>query len=106
MRYQFRFIIEVGILVLLVSGAMAQSQPPVIGNVEVPRVTGYDAMITWETDEPSSSVVRYGISAHSLTDVVTQADLVTTHQIGLADLEPLTGTESWNTIQHSGLRNF
>ncbi len=90
MRYQFRFIIEVGILVLLVSGAMAQSQAPVVSNVEVPRVTGYDAMITWETDEPSSSVVRYGISAHSLTDVVTQADLVTTHQIGLADLEPET----------------
>lgn len=90
MRYQFRFIIEVGILVLLVSGAMAQSQPPVISNVEVPRVTGYDAMITWETDEPSSSVVRYGISAQSLTDVVMQANLVTQHQIGLADLEPLT----------------
>ncbi len=90
MRYQFRFIIEVGILVLLVSGAMAQSQAPLMSNVEVPRVTGYDAMITWETDEPSSSVVRYGISAHSLTDVVTQAGLVTTHQIGLADLEPQT----------------
>lgn len=90
MRNRVGFMIEVGIFVLLVSGALAQNTPPAISNVEVPRVTGYDAMITWETDEPSSSVVRYGISAHSLTDMVTQDNLVTTHQIGLADLEPET----------------
>jgi WD40 repeat protein len=89
MRYRLSFIIEVVAAVLVASFAMAQT-PPVISNVQVPRVTGYDAMITWETDVASSSEVRYGQSANALTDIVTQDDLVTTHQIGLADLEPET----------------
>jgi len=59
--------------------------PPVISNVQIPTVTSNGATITWTTDEPSNSLVRYGTSTPP-TSTVSVANSVTSHSVTLTGL--------------------
>jgi len=60
--------------------------PPVIANISVISITKDSAIITWETDEPSDSLVKYGTEPGNYTKIVYNASLVTYHCISIADL--------------------
>ena len=57
---------------------------PVISNIQVAK-NGSTATITWETDEPSHSVVRYGRNTTNDSNV-SNATLTREHSITLSDL--------------------
>ncbi|MFC2050512.1 fibronectin type III domain-containing protein [Chloroflexota bacterium] len=61
--------------------------PPVIGNVSTSSETDTSAVITWTTDEPSSSQVDYGTTIeYGLT--ATSDELTIAHSVTLSGLEP------------------
>ena len=63
--------------------------PPVIKSVLALSTTGTEAVITWVTNEPSSSKVEYG-ETKEYGSTATSANLTTTHSITLSSLEPNT----------------
>ncbi|MCD6394893.1 MAG: tandem-95 repeat protein, partial [Planctomycetes bacterium] len=63
--------------------------PPVISNVQTSNITDVSASITWTTDKPSDSVVRYGETT-SLGSEFSDATLVTSHSLAITGLSPDT----------------
>jgi subtilisin-like proprotein convertase family protein len=61
---------------------------PVITNVAVSGVTGAEAMVSWDTDEPADSLVTYGELAPGTT--VAAETLVTAHGLRLEGLDECT----------------
>jgi uncharacterized repeat protein (TIGR01451 family) len=66
-------------------GAAVDCAPPVISNVQSGAVTGATARITWDTDEPATSEVSYGISP-PIWSTAGATDLVTSHEVDLEGL--------------------
>ena len=60
--------------------------PPVINGVEVIDITDTSAVVTWQTDEPSDSVVEFGTTSGEYTVPVSDPTLFTSHSIMLTDL--------------------
>ncbi len=59
--------------------------PPAISSVAA--TPGVDsATVTWTTDEPANSQVKYGTAADSLTSSASNPDLVTSHSVKLTGL--------------------
>jgi hypothetical protein len=63
--------------------------PPIlsISNIISSEITYNSAKITWDTDKPSTSLVRYGTTT-SPTDIKSNSSLVTSHSIILTNLLP------------------
>lgn len=59
--------------------------PPAISNVQVSGVTATGATITWTTNEPGNSLVRYGTAAPP-SSTASASSLVTGHSITLSGL--------------------
>ena len=70
--------------------------PPVISNVQAARVASTKATITWNTDEASSSLVKYGTSPGVYTNSVTDSSCVTSHKRDINGLSP--GTTYYYTV--------
>ncbi|MDX1995676.1 MAG: malectin domain-containing carbohydrate-binding protein, partial [bacterium] len=69
----------------------AETTPPVITNLNtVLNPDGTAATITWNTNEPSTSVVEYGVEPNTLTLNSSSTTLVTTHSRTLTGLTPGT----------------
>jgi hypothetical protein len=64
--------------------------PPIISNVQAARVTSTKATITWNTDEASNSLVKYGTSPGVYTKSVRDSSFVTSHKININRLSPET----------------
>ena len=64
-------------------------RPPEISNLLVARLTGREATISWTTDEPATSAVRFGADLPPGSEQ-SSAGLVSSHAIDLAGLEPCT----------------
>ena len=62
---------------------------PVISNVASSDITYNSARITWDTDEPSNSKVKYGTTTPP-TSTKSDSSMVTSHTITLTDLLPET----------------
>jgi len=72
------------------SSPSASVPRPVISEVAVARFTDKTAIITWKTDKPATSQVRYGkTEACGLATEETKS-LVTEHSVRLSGLEPNT----------------
>ncbi|MBA7502247.1 hypothetical protein ES706_00831 [subsurface metagenome] len=69
--------------------AESDTTPPVIENVATSNITGYSATITWDTDELSDSVVRYGTTTPP-GSTESDAAMVTAHSIILTNLSGST----------------
>ncbi len=66
------------------------TSPPLIMDVDVEDITGSGAVITWLTDEPANSVVRYGVSESDLIMSASDSAQVTSHTLQLSDLQKET----------------
>ena len=66
--------------------SVADTGPPVISSVSTSVGGSSTATVQWATDEPSTSVVRYGTSPASLTLTVSDPLLLTAHGVQLAGL--------------------
>ncbi|MDE3095520.1 MAG: fibronectin type III domain-containing protein [Chloroflexota bacterium] len=66
--------------------------PPVISNVQVASITDTSAVVSWTTDEPSTSQVTYGTTTGygSLAPASPNPTLQLTHAQPLSGLAPLT----------------
>jgi subtilisin-like proprotein convertase family protein len=76
---------EGGINLSVIDQATVDCAAPQIFNVQATEVTGQGAIITWQTDEPSDSLVTYGIDLPDLTEGVD--GLVNAHVVELRGLE-------------------
>ncbi|MFC1853307.1 lamin tail domain-containing protein [candidate division CSSED10-310 bacterium] len=63
--------------------------PSIISGPAVTNITGTSAVITWETDEPATSVVDYGLTA-SYDQAETDLSYVIDHAVTLTGLDPTT----------------
>lgn len=70
-------------------GIVPDTTPPVISNVQVSNVKDTSATITWTTNEPSDSLVRYGTTVPP-SSTASAPGLVTSHSIILAGLSSST----------------
>ncbi|MFC1924096.1 fibronectin type III domain-containing protein [Chloroflexota bacterium] len=68
---------------------IADTTPPVISMVSSSGITSTAATIAWTTDEPSTSLVEYGLTA-SYGSASEDAALVTGHSVILSGLTPGT----------------
>ena len=64
--------------------------PPVVSSVNATPGSGGTATITWDTDEPSNSLVEYGTTSGALDLSENNAALMTSHSITLTGLAPST----------------
>jgi len=64
--------------------------PPEISNVAVVTVTFHSATIRWQTDEPASSQVEYGLTTDYPLRSLVQAGAVTDHYVTVMGLRPST----------------
>ena len=71
------------------AGGPPDTTPPVISNVQASAITGSGATITWTTDEPSNSVVEYGLTT-SYGSTTSNLTNVTSHTIQLSGLSAHT----------------
>jgi subtilisin family serine protease len=80
---------EGGTDVLVTDTALVDCAGPAITAVTALNIDDAFATIAWTTDEPGSTVVRYGVSEPP-GEQAASGTLVTGHAIVLADLEPCT----------------
>ena len=64
--------------------------PPSITGIQVSNITSNSATVTWQTNEPATSLVRYGESLTYELGTQSSASLVTSHAITLTGLDPDT----------------
>jgi hypothetical protein len=62
--------------------------PPVISDLMVYHRDGTSVLISWRTDHPAGSEVRYGTVAGQLDQVVEDPSMVTEHELLLESLHP------------------
>ncbi|MDP9052284.1 MAG: fibronectin type III domain-containing protein [Acidobacteriota bacterium] len=62
--------------------------PPLISNVTATSITDTTAIITWTTDQPSSSQLNYGLTTTYTLSSTLNPTLVTSHSVTLTGLSP------------------
>lgn len=67
--------------------------PPTISNIRVINITENSADVLWDTNEPATSRVEYGLTTSYGLSTATLAALVTSHSVPLSGLLP-------NTLYH------
>ncbi|UCD05500.1 MAG: hypothetical protein JSV98_10395 [candidate division WOR-3 bacterium] len=73
------------------SSTIPDVTPPIISNIASSAIIGTSALITWDTDEYSNSVVRCDTDGGPVYDLmVSSADMVMSHSISLTELLPST----------------
>ena len=70
--------------------AAQTSAPQVLAQPQIVSVTNTTAVVTWPTDQPSTSEVSYGTSANTLSQAENRATLTTDHSVPLVGLTPNT----------------
>ena len=64
--------------------------PPSISNVASTNITQNQAVITWTTDEPSTSQVEFGLTSRYGNFTLLNNNLTTSHSVTLSGLSPNT----------------
>ncbi len=72
------------------TAAPEDTAPPVITAIASSSVTGSGALITWTTNEASSSQVEYGLTSGYGSTSGLNTTMVTSHSLSLAGLAPAT----------------
>ncbi|MGC8929358.1 MAG: putative Ig domain-containing protein [Candidatus Woesearchaeota archaeon] len=95
---------------IILNMSFEDTQAPIISNV-LSTTTNSTALITWQTDEPSTSRVYYGKT--TLENDVYNANLVTSHSLLISNLENNTqyyfrveSCDNSNNCANSSLFNF
>jgi hypothetical protein len=69
-----------------VEAARMRTMPPIISEVKFSELTNSSVKITWMTNEPSDSVVKYGVTT-ATGSMVSDPAMVTSHSLTLTGLE-------------------
>ncbi|MCL6519386.1 MAG: family 10 glycosylhydrolase [Armatimonadetes bacterium] len=81
-----------------------ETSPPTISNVRVENVHATHVQIKWDTNEPATSMVEYGISPNYENSSMEDMALVTSHTVQLSGLKPLTTyhfrVKSWDAARN------
>jgi hypothetical protein len=77
-------------LVMSFVGCSSDSTAPTIAEVGVSGITTSGATITWTTDEPATSQVKYGLTAAYGYATSLDKNRLTSHSVTLSELEPGT----------------
>ena len=82
-----------------------RTAPYIIGQPQAQGITTTQATIIWDTNEPATSVVRYGVVGGARDRTVSDAALVTHHVVTLTGLtQNVTYTydvRSWDDVQNA-----
>lgn len=70
-------------------GGSSYFAPPVISNVQVTNINATDVTITWDTDIPSDSRVRIGLTAE-YTEITILNESVINHSVTVTNLTTAT----------------
>jgi hypothetical protein len=63
------------------------STPPIVSNIRVVNILQNSATVLWDTNEPATSVVNYGLSnSYGSTETGDGGGLVTSHRVDLSGL--------------------
>lgn len=73
-----------------ITSAPPDATAPIISNIRVINITENSATVTWETNEPANSRVRYGLTAAYGLGNIFSAGLLTSHSINLSSLSRST----------------
>ncbi|MGH7595531.1 MAG: PQQ-dependent sugar dehydrogenase, partial [bacterium] len=68
--------------------AAADATPPVISNVQATNLTGVSATIVWQTDEPATRQVEYGLTSDYGQGTPYETNFATSHSVTLQQLQP------------------
>src|SRR5439155_14905983 len=74
-------------------GPVVDATPPIISNVAVTSTSSFTtstATVMWQTNEPASSLVKYGTTPGALDRTAQMLDSSTAHTMALAGLVPNT----------------
>lgn len=82
----------------------ADTTPPQISGIQVQRQSDTDATVTWTTDEPSTSQLRFSTEAVAATASEPDLQLVTSHQVKLQTTSPLRGQIEVRSADAAGNR--
>jgi hypothetical protein len=100
-------------LSLIVAESVDDTEPPFITNVHATGITNNSAVITWNTDEMSESLVKYGTESGNYPITAYNEINVTFHSINLAGLSPgatyyyvVNSTDQSNNSAQSTEYNF
>lgn len=92
--WKFGLIIGIVLGVLAIGGGVAAygllSPLPVISGVSANVVSNSTAVITWQTDIPSTGQVEYGTTAQYGLESAVEQSTVTSHTVTLQGLSPQT----------------
>lgn len=66
--------------------ALVDCTPPSISNVQVINITATSAIVTWQTDEPSNSIVTFGANLPPSNTMSDIQNYVTSHSVYIWDL--------------------
>lgn len=66
------------------------TDPPLLDRVVVSAITADSALVTWSTNEPATSQLRFGLSTDDLSGVVGEGALVLEHSLRLTGLSAAT----------------
>jgi hypothetical protein len=75
---------------LTVTVSLTNTTPPTLSNVAVNPTSTTTVPISWTTNKVATSKIEYGTSPQSLTSVVSNSTLVTSHNLSLTGLTPGT----------------
>lgn len=73
---------------VLGGGPSLDTTPPVISNVQASTTSPTTVVVTWQTNESSTSIVAYGHTAGYASGTVSNVSLVTSHVVNLSGLIP------------------
>ncbi len=102
-----------GTLSTTLVGNLADSTPPTIYNIDVVPVSATSVSVTWQTDEPSTSIVDYGLDTIYGDQVSNGSALTTSHLVTLTGLKhrssyhyQITSTDAAYNTSPSGDNTF
>jgi phosphodiesterase/alkaline phosphatase D-like protein len=78
---------------LTVTYISPDTTPPVLSNIQASSITSNSATITWNTDEPATTQVEYGLTTSYGQSTPLDTNLITAHSVNLSSL-------SSNTLYH------
>lgn len=76
-----------GVNVVVTSVAEVDCTPPIISGVQVPTIEPRSAVVTFLTDEPARSTLRYGSSCGALIHTIDGGGFRTSHSFNVAGLD-------------------
>jgi hypothetical protein len=90
---------------IVISVNPPDSTPPVLTNIRTLAVSARTASIGWDTNEPATSQVQYGLTTAYGTVTTLDPQLVTSHAVTLSNLQPGV-TYHFSVLSRDGAGNL